>query len=109
MANSLEEASMAQVDRAFRDLRAAADRWQAQRTAFMVARLKTGRHPDTDPSFWNGWQDTPLPPLERYVPGPKVFRSERVRRFWIAALSVVAVASLIVSAGAAVVQRRRAA
>lgn len=42
-------------------LRREADAWQARRNAFMLARLKAGRHPDTDPVFWRGWADTPPP------------------------------------------------
>ena len=43
--------------REFVRLRAEADEWQARRTAFMLARLRAGRHPDTDPAFWAGWTD----------------------------------------------------
>ncbi len=48
----------------FRWLREEADAWQARRTGFMLARLKEGRHPDTDPRFWEGWKDTPPPKVE---------------------------------------------
>jgi hypothetical protein len=46
----------------FTAARAEADRWQEHRTAYMSDRLRTGRHPDTDPTFWNDYRDTP-PPL----------------------------------------------
>ena len=51
------------LDPAFLKLRAEADAWHAARTAFMTKRLKEGRHPDTDPSFWNGYTERPAPGL----------------------------------------------
>ena len=47
----------------FKELRAEADEWHAQRTAFMIERLKVGRHPDTDETFWNEWQEPAEPEL----------------------------------------------
>lgn len=44
-------------------LRAEADTWQAARTAFMLDRLRAGRHPDTDPTFWTGYVEPPAPSL----------------------------------------------
>jgi hypothetical protein len=51
------------LDPAFVKLRAEADLWQAARTAFMMKRLKEGRHPDTDPHFWDGYTERPAPTL----------------------------------------------
>jgi hypothetical protein len=48
-------------DAAFHTLRKEADQWDARRTAYMMTRLSAGRHPDSDPSFWNQWHD-PGPP-----------------------------------------------
>ncbi|WP_309712325.1 hypothetical protein [Armatimonas sp.] len=48
----------------FNELRTDAESWQAARTAFMEARLKAGRHPDTDLHFWDGYQDSPAPSLD---------------------------------------------
>jgi len=45
----------------FTRLRSEADQWHRQREAFMVARLADGRHPDTDPKFWEGYE-SPRPP-----------------------------------------------
>lgn len=39
-------------------MRKKADAWQTHRTDFMLTRLKQGRHPDTDPAFWQGYVDT---------------------------------------------------
>jgi hypothetical protein len=51
------------LDPAFVKLRAQADAWQAARTAFMMERLKEGRHPDSDPHFWDGYTERPAPGL----------------------------------------------
>ncbi len=51
------------LEPAFVKLRAEADAWQAARTAFMMKRLNEGRHPDTDPDFWNGYTEKPAPGL----------------------------------------------
>ena len=45
----------------FANLRAEADAWHAARSAFMLKRLKAGRHPDTDPHFWDGYSEPPAP------------------------------------------------
>ena len=48
---------------AFTKLRADADEWHAARTAFMTGQLENGRHPDTDPNFWDGYTERPAPGL----------------------------------------------
>ncbi len=35
-------------------------RWQTDREAFMLARLREGRHPDTDPNFWTDSPESPV-------------------------------------------------
>jgi hypothetical protein len=45
----------------FTRLRAEADAWHDAKTKFMLARLQQGRHPDTDPNFWAGWTEPPIP------------------------------------------------
>ncbi|MBC8137731.1 MAG: hypothetical protein H8F28_17765, partial [Fibrella sp.] len=45
------------------ELRAEAEAWQKARTDFMTVRLSAGRHPDTDPTFWNGYRPQPAPSL----------------------------------------------
>lgn len=47
------------LEQSFRSLRRAADKYHAHRTEFMLERLKAGRHPDTDASFWDGYQEVP--------------------------------------------------
>lgn len=57
------------LDAAFRDLRDEADAWHEARTAFMMGRLAEGRHPDVDPTFWDGYEERPAPRLpSRSVP-----------------------------------------
>jgi hypothetical protein len=56
------------IDAVFAKLRAEADAWHAARTAFMTSRLKEGRHPDTDPRFWEGYTERPAPGLPRSAP-----------------------------------------
>ena len=53
-----------EVVRQYRMLRREADHWQDSRTGFMLARLSAGRHPDTDPTFWNGYKDPGPPELQ---------------------------------------------
>ena len=51
---------MDSFDRAqYKRLRRDADAWERNRTAFMMERMKAGRHPDTDPHFWDGYVDSP--------------------------------------------------
>ncbi|MBC7807758.1 MAG: hypothetical protein H7145_16620, partial [Akkermansiaceae bacterium] len=45
------------------ELRAEAEVWQQSRTRFMMRRLNAGRHPDTDPHFWNGYSPNSAPSL----------------------------------------------
>ncbi len=52
------------IESEFARLRAEAELWQSERTAFMTSRLKAGRHPDTDPHFWDGYSPRPIPQIE---------------------------------------------
>ncbi|AGA28479.1 hypothetical protein [Singulisphaera acidiphila] len=47
----------------FTKLRAEADAWHTARNAFMTRRLNEGHHPDSDPSFWDGYTEQPAPEL----------------------------------------------
>jgi hypothetical protein len=60
-----------EVEEQYHQLRAEAEVWQKNRTDYMMARLQAGRHPDTDPTFWNAWKETPPPSLD--VPWYRVF------------------------------------
>ncbi len=43
----------------YQELRSAADVWQKSRISFMQAALESGKHPDTHPDFWSGFQGNP--------------------------------------------------
>jgi hypothetical protein len=63
MSDSDEDTADWSVDANYARLRKEADAWQTRRTAYMMARLQAGRHPDTDPVFWTDWKDPGPPPL----------------------------------------------
>ncbi len=58
------------LDADFVELRAEADAWHAKRDAFMNERLEQGRHPDTDPHFWDGYAERPAPELPATIKPP---------------------------------------
>ncbi|MES2461664.1 MAG: hypothetical protein V4671_13855 [Armatimonadota bacterium] len=51
----------AELSGKYRELRAEAETWQNNRWKYMLPRLHQGKHPDTDPKFWNEWKE-PAPP-----------------------------------------------
>lgn len=57
----LRENLSKEVEENFSTLRSEANRWHTQRTAYMMARLQVGKHPDTDPHFWLDYKET-VPP-----------------------------------------------
>jgi hypothetical protein len=69
------------LDGAFKELRREADAWQAARTAFMTKRMSEGSHPDTDPSFWNGYTEPKPPglPAQSVPAAAKAWERARVR------------------------------
>jgi hypothetical protein len=86
----------------FRKLRAEADAWQAARTAFMMSRLKQGRHPDTDKSFWQGYSEAPAPGLPaQSIPDAQAARMKmRMRLTALVVIGVPVLAiGLLVSSG----------
>jgi hypothetical protein len=82
------------LEPAFVDLRAEADAWHAARTAFMMGRLNEGRHPDTDPHFWDGHTERPAPGL----PATSDPQAYHARRMWegIGLLAALGVPSFLV-------------
>ncbi len=83
------------LDPAFAKLRAEANAWNADRTAFLMRRLGEGRHPDTDPEFWNGYNDRPAPSLP-VVSVPHAFYARQALRRELALLVVIGVPVLLV-------------
>jgi hypothetical protein len=57
----LTESQTAELRSEFRRLRNAAEARERERTKFMLGRLRAGRHPDTDPTFWSGFQEPGKP------------------------------------------------
>lgn len=51
------------IEQTYPALRREAEAWQGRRTAYLMARLRAGRHPDTDPAFWNDFRDAGPPSL----------------------------------------------
>lgn len=49
----------------YKELRADADAWAAEREAFVMKRLGEGKHPDTHKDFWAGYTERPARPLDR--------------------------------------------
>ncbi len=82
------------LESAFLKLRAEADAWHAARTAFMMKRLEEGRHPDTDPSFWDGYAERPAPSLPtQSIPDAHYAReASRQRRTMLLGIGVPGVA-----------------
>jgi tetratricopeptide (TPR) repeat protein len=98
------------LDPAFTKLRAEADAWHTARTAFMMKRLNEGRHPDTDPGFWNGYTEKPAPALPtRSVPNAASTRRAlrmRLSAALVIGVPVFAIAFLISAARSRARQRK---
>ncbi len=50
------------------ELRANAMTYQDYRVSYMMRKFDIGWHPDTHPTFWDGWKEPPLPSLEMPAP-----------------------------------------
>lgn len=83
------------LDPAYKQLRSEADDWYAQRLAFMSQRLEAGRHPDTDPAFWDGYTAEPAPDLPS-TSVPEAYSAWQERRIMLALLIVIGVPVLLV-------------
>lgn len=114
---SLIRDNRAHLDRVFPDLRRVAEDWQARRTAYLLERLRAGRHPDTDAGFWRGWRE----PAPARLTGSWLWErtaflrapggSQALIAFWVA-VPVLGLACLVAVARRlwrAQVQRRRSA
>ncbi len=56
-----QEESLPALKRQYLQLRENADEFDAHRRAFMEKQFALGKHPDTDPNFWDGYEE--IPPL----------------------------------------------
>ena len=52
------------LDALFLELRAEANAWNSARQKWMIRKLKTCAHPDTDANFWKGYTETAPPSLD---------------------------------------------
>ncbi len=52
------------LDKLFKELRADADNWNQARQNWMITKLKSGDHSDTNASFWNGYTEKQAPSLD---------------------------------------------
>jgi hypothetical protein len=50
------------AEKLYVELRRQSDAWVEGRTKYASEQIQQGRHPDTDPAFWSGWN--PEPPLQ---------------------------------------------
>lgn len=76
------------------EARIEADAWVAHRNAYLLERLQVGRHPDTNPNFWDQWHEQSSPP--KYPSGPLMARHPFLVGFmWICGLPVGVVLVLI--------------
>jgi hypothetical protein len=78
----------------YREQRQAADAWAAGRTAFLMERLRAGRHPDTDSGFWKGYTETPAPEL----PAESVSDTYNASRRWRERVGLAILLSLVLGA-----------
>lgn len=60
------------LQKQYEKLRAEADDYHKRRTAYMMERLKVGRHPDTDATFWSEWHDAGPPVIDDVYVEPVV-------------------------------------
>ena len=49
----------------YEDARRSVEQREKLRTAYLLKGLENGSHPDTDPGFWDGWEEPDFPELPR--------------------------------------------
>ncbi len=60
------------IEKQFHALRKEAEDWNQARSAYLLLRLQTGAHPDTDADFWHDFQDPPMPLLAKAKKDPRL-------------------------------------
>lgn len=85
---------MDQLPSLFKSLRSEANNWHMQRTAYMMERLKNGRHPDIDSKFWSEWQEPPMPSLHITSPQEKRARLQLFLNSGFVAIAILFVSLL---------------
>jgi tetratricopeptide (TPR) repeat protein len=71
----------------YRALREGAEEANRERDEYMLARLRAGRHPDTDPAFWNDLPKRELPRLD--LPWPRETLHRQFGPYWQVVLFLV--------------------
>lgn len=95
---------MQSLTTAWKELRQQGKEYQRNRTDFMLAQLKSGKHPDTDPEFWKGYVETPKPDYEKYQ-SPRRFTNNP--NFWASLIPYGAGVCILIAIGAYVQSNRR--
>lgn len=72
MIRSALRTGSAEIANFFKSARSAADRRHEARTQFIMNRLQSGQHPDTDAAFWNGWIEPTIPKLPAIGPWERI-------------------------------------
>jgi hypothetical protein len=87
------------LDPAFLELRAEANAWHTARTAFITRRLNEGRHPDTDPRFWDGYTEQPAPglPTKSVPDGYNAWRASRQQMALLVVIGVPVLAAGLIT------------
>lgn len=89
----------AMIEQTFATLRSEAESTHAARLAFMLPRLESGRHPDTDRDFWSGYDEPKAPDLGGElvpIPAPRSLRDRLLARSDLFATIAILVASYFV-------------
>lgn len=80
-------------------LRADADAWQHQRTEYMMARLKAGRHPDVSANFWDDFHPKAPPSLVSRLGKTKTYGLETPRTAFLRVVAPMAGALILTVLG----------
>ncbi|MBX3096792.1 MAG: hypothetical protein KF812_08015 [Fimbriimonadaceae bacterium] len=96
----MDEAQRVLASRAYEELSASGAEYRRRYTEWLEKGIVAGRHPDTDPKFWEGFQEAPLPRPEA-LDGKEPFEEREVQ----SALVGGGIGAFI--AGMVVVYRRR--
>ena len=104
----LRDDRMRELERQYRELRRESDAYQSKRTAYMMARLQAGRHPDTDPTFWEDYKDPGPPSLELPFP-ERIWNALHDPQTFIVVVATTGVALVILVYVVQIIRRRIAA
>lgn len=80
----------------FKMLREAAEAEHQRREVFMLEKLKRGLHPDTDPTFWNGFVPAKPPEFIESTPNSVRQREEGMKNLYLYGTVTVVLVALIV-------------